>query len=346
MNKIKPVKSKKVTIKTVAQDAGVSVAAVSKVLRNAYGVSDNLRKTVQASIDRLGYRPSTAARGMRGKTFTIGLLVVNIDNPFLPEVIDAVNDVLADAEYQTMIGVGRARISMETAMIESMIDHHMDGLILIAPRMAEEILEQFARQIPIVVIGHHEADGSAFDTVNADDFTGAKMAVQSLIDAGHRRIDMLSLKIRENTGPNVFNVREEGYREAMTEAGLAEYINIYGGRDEQEYGTEDARRYLDENKGATAVFCWSDLHGVPLLNVAMERGIRVPDDLAIIGFDDSPVVRLPIVGLSSISQNAKQLGATAAQILLERMNGKKEASHILIEPRLITPQKLTSACLV
>ena len=114
---------------TVATDAGVSVAAVSKVLRNAYGVSPSLRERVQASIDKLGYRPNTAARGLRGRTFTVGVLVVELRNPFVPDIVDGANAALAQFGYKALIGVGRTRTALETALIELMIDHNMDGLI-------------------------------------------------------------------------------------------------------------------------------------------------------------------------------------------------------------------------
>ena len=268
MSDIKAPKPAKVTIKTVAKDAGVSVAAVSKVLRNAYGVSDNLRQAVQNSIDRLEYRPSTAARGMRGKTYTIGLLLVDIDNPFLPKVIAGVNDVLANANYQTMIGVGRAKITLETAMIDAMIDYRLDGLVLIAPRLSGELLEGYARQIPIVVVGHHEEVADNFDTVNSDDYVGAQKAVRSLIQAGHRKIDMLSLTDKPYTQWDVFRKREEAYKATMMEAGLEDHIRIYRGRAEFEHAEADVNRYLDQIQDSSAVFCWSDLHAVPLLNAA------------------------------------------------------------------------------
>ena len=147
----------RVTIRTVAADAGVSVAAVSKVMRNAYGVSDALRLKVEASIEKLGYRPSVAARGMRGRTFTLGVLLVGIDNPFLPGIYQGIESVTESAGYKIMVGVGAARARTEAQLIEQMIDNRMDGMILVASQIAGGTLEHYARQIPIVVVGHHEA---------------------------------------------------------------------------------------------------------------------------------------------------------------------------------------------
>ncbi len=128
-------KGKKVTIRHVAEDAGVSTAAVSKVLRNAYGVSDQLRAKVLKSIDKLGYRPSTAARGMRGKTYSVGLLVVELRNPFLPSVIESFKATMGMANYQVFIGVSEARATIESSLIDSMIDLKMDGVLLVAVKV-------------------------------------------------------------------------------------------------------------------------------------------------------------------------------------------------------------------
>ena len=154
----RPDPSARVTIRTVASDAGVSVAAVSKVLRNAYGVSEALRERVQASIDKLGYRPSTAARAMRGRTYTVGVLVIDLHNPFVPDIVDGANAALATSGYKALIGVGQSKVALESALIESMIDHNMDGLILIAPRLPREVIRRFATTKPIVIIGHHFSD--------------------------------------------------------------------------------------------------------------------------------------------------------------------------------------------
>lgn len=328
-------KAGRVTIRTVAQDAGVSVAAVSKVIRNAYGVSDTLRKNVTASIERLGYRPSTAARGMRGQTYTIGLLLVNVGNPFLPDVIEGVNGVLALSDYQAMIGVGHGELTIETALIESMIDYRMDGLILIAPRIAGSLLEKYARHIPMVVVGHHEPDVARFDTVNSDDRLGAIKVVRSFVAEGHTDIGMISLPEDAGTDLDVFRKREEGYREAMAEAGLGDRIRIFRCREGEAFVDADIAEFLDHPQRPAAVFCWSDLHAIPLLSAASERGLNVPEDLKVVGYDNSPSGRLPIIGLTSIDQHAASLGGLAAETLLERIGGRTTARHETVEPDLL-----------
>jgi LacI family transcriptional regulator len=213
-------KKDRVTIRTVAAHAGVSVAAVSKVMRNAYGVSDNLRARWLDLNRRRWAIGRRRPRVLRGRSFTIGLLLVDIRNPFLPEVIAGVNEVLTPSHYQAMIGVGEARTQLETSLIESMIDYKMDGLILVAPRLPSEVIERFAEQIPIVAVGYHDEASTAFDTVNADDQRGAEIAVEALIERGYNSIAMLSLDAREGHKVSVVRQREIGYRRAARQAGL------------------------------------------------------------------------------------------------------------------------------
>ena len=143
-------KNDRVTIRTVAEDAGVSAAAVSKVLRDAYGVSDALRARVQASMQKLGYRPHAAARGMRGQTYTLGVILPDIHNPFFTDIVSGVNAALERTQYQTLFGIGQSNIAMEQSLIEAMMDRQMDG-ILFGPRMGQVGIEAAAKRIPMAV---------------------------------------------------------------------------------------------------------------------------------------------------------------------------------------------------
>ncbi len=328
----------KVTIRTVAEDAGVSTAAVSKVLRNAYGVSETLRSKVMESIEKLGYRPSTAARGMRGKTYSIGLLLVEMENAFLPKVVRGAKEVFGAANYQVMIGVGEAKEVIEQSLIDSMLDMKMDGVLLVAPRLSGAVLARYAEQTPLVVVGHHEPGAESFDTVNSDDVAGAREAVRALIEAGHRDIHMTSLPKRlsatETSEFEVFAMRETGYLAAMQEAGLSDRARIWRLRVRDGRDGQPLTDLLEADDRPEAVFCWSDIHAVELVNLAWSQGIRVPQDLAIIGYDDTPEARMPIVGLSSVNQHGADLGRHAARMMLSRIDGRTTPEHMLLKPEL------------
>jgi LacI family transcriptional regulator len=325
----------RVTIRTVAADAGVSVAAVSKVMRNAYGVSDALRLRVEASIERLGYRPSVAARGMRGRTFTLGVLLVGIDNPFLPGIYQGIESVTDGAGYKIMVGISAARTRTEVTLIEQMIDNRMDGLILVASQIAGETLEHYARQIPIVVVGQHEPTAQGYDTINNDDQMGGRLAVEAFVARGHRDIAFLTQSDQSDHHADVAPQREIGYRAAMAAAGLARHIRVLGLPHHGLPRDSQIRQIVEAPDRPTAIVCWSDLDAIPLLDAARRLGLRVPEDLALIGCDNSPVAALSMVDLASIDQDGPRLGRLAAEALFTRINGRRTAEHIAITPQLI-----------
>lgn len=325
----------RVTIRTVAADAGVSVAAVSKVMRNAYGVSEALRLKVEASIEKLGYRPSVAARGMRGQTFTLGVLLVDIENPFLPAVYHGIEEVTETKGYKIMVGVGKAHERREAQLIEQMIDNRMDGLILVASQIPGPVMDRYARQIPTVVVGHHEPQAESFDTVNSDDRTGARMAVRALYDRGHRDIAMLAMEWDARHQADVSPQREQGYLATMAELGLSDRARMLRVPQSDQPREDRLRAYLTAPDRPRAIFCWSDLDAVPLRNMAWQLGLRVPQDLALIGYDNNPVAALPMIDLASVDQDGRRMGRVAAEALLTRIGGRRVAEHILIEPKLI-----------
>ncbi len=329
----------KVTIRDVAKDAGVSTAAVSKVLRDAYGVSDKLRDKVQVSIEKLGYRPSTAARGMRGRTYSIGLLLVEMRNPFLPGVVDGIKDVLTRSGYQLLIGVGEAEAAVESSLIDSMIDLKMDGVLLIAPRLSGSLLDKFAAQIPMAVIGHHAATAEDFDTINSNDETGAVQAVEALLATGRRDIQMISLP-GDDTGQEVCHLRERGYLAAMDRAGLSDNSRIWRIRERKDRPGDPIDVVLAQERLPEGLFCWSDIHAVELLNLALTQGISVPEQLAVVGYDNSPVSAMPLLNLSSVEQHGPRLGALAAEALLSRIGGRRVAEHMLVQPDLVRRKSL------
>jgi LacI family transcriptional regulator len=327
--------SGRVTIRTVAAHSGVSVAAVSKVLRNAYGVSETLRGKVEASIAALGYRPSVAARGMRGQTFTWGVLLVGIDNPFLPSIYDGIQGVATESGYKIMVGVGEARTRTEASLIEQMIDNRMDGLILVASQISGEMLASYARQIPIVVVGHHEPGATRFDTINNDDQLGARLVIQALVERGYRDIAFVTQSDREDHSADVAPQRELGYRAAMASAGLEDHIRVITLPESGSPREGHIHDMLTGSARPRSIFCWSDLDAIPIASAAYDLGIRVPQDLAIIGYDNSPVAALPQVGLSSVEQHGRELGRLAALSLLSRIGGRTEAEQIMVDPTLV-----------
>jgi LacI family transcriptional regulator len=325
----------RITIRHVAEHSGVSVAAVSKVLRNAYGVSEALRRKVEHSIEVLKYRPSTAARAMRGRTYTVGILVVELTNPFVPVLLEGIDAALEKANYKAMVGVGRAASKLETSMIESMIDTRMDGLVLIGPQISGSVVAHYAKQIPIVAIAHHEPHATLYDTVNSDDFAGAQMAVKALAARGYRDIAMLSYDHSDSPGSVVAVQREAGYKAAMAAMGFEDRTRIIRHPHPSEPRAEELAALLSSEDRPRAIFAWSDLDAIPLLAACHEAGVDVPGTLAVIGYDDCSLAGQPAVSLSSINQDPQSLGAQASHLLLSRIEGRKEAQHVVVTPTVV-----------
>jgi DNA-binding LacI/PurR family transcriptional regulator len=327
-------KSDRVTIKTVAGDAGVSVAAVSKVLRDAYGVSEALRGRVQASMQKLGYRPHTAARGMRGQTYTLGVILPDIHNPFFSDIVAGINTALERTQYQVLYGIVNSSATTEHAVIEAMIDRQTDGVILIGPRMSQALIDTTAHHIPMTIIAHH-ADVEGFDTVNNDDELGGTLAVQHLTRAGYRNIAMLSLDVPASESAQIMVHRERGYRRAMDEAGLRRFTKVVMAEQTPREVQAAARQLLSSRGRPEAIFCWTDFIALEVISVARDLGLSVPDDVGIVGYDNTSYCELSQNSLTSIDQSGQVLGLQAARILIERIKGRTAPEHFVVTPRLV-----------
>jgi len=328
-------KSGRVTIRTVAEDAGVSVAAVSKVLRDAYGVSAELRSKVQASMGKLSYRPHAAARGMRGQTYTLGVLFPDLRNPFFADILAGINSALERTQYQPLLGISQSATQIEVALIDAMLDRQMDGLILIGPRMLAVDVAAVAERAPTVMIGHHPSGVVNFDTVNNDDRLGAQLVVRHLVAAGYKNIAFLNQMLQDDELTLVTTQRAIGYRAAMADLGLGRYVNVVVAAQTPREIQTAARHLLQSRSPPEAIFCWTDFIALEVLSVVKELGLSVPSDVAVVGYDNTTYCDLAQNALTSIDQSGQVLGLQAARLLIERIKGRETAEHFVVTPRLV-----------
>ena len=325
----------RVTIRDVAEDAAVSVAAVSKVLRDAYGVSDAMRSKVRQSMAKLGYRPHAAARGMRGQTYTIGVLMADIKNPFFPQLIDGINDGLAGTQYLPLYGVGHGSATMETAIVHALVDRQIDGLIMIGQRLPTAEVEAVAREVPVVVIGHHAPEATSFDSANNDDGRGGALVVEYLLSQGYKRPAMITLRRADLGQADVSQRREVGFISAMRAAGFADSaIRIAAAADDLDYVTATVRTLLESPEPPDAIFGWADYYALEVLSAVRALGLRVPEDIGIIGYDNSPPCAYTQNDLTSVDQFGREIGRQAVRLLLERIKGRSTAEHFVVTPRV------------
>jgi DNA-binding LacI/PurR family transcriptional regulator len=329
----KPGQPKRVTIKTVAEDAGVSVAAVSKVLREAYGVSDALRAKVRASMEKLDYRPHAAARGMRGRTYTLGVVFPDIQNPFFSDVMTGISQALERSQYQALLGISQSSVAMQRSLVDAMIDRQMDGLILVGSAETPEELNRISREKPVVMVGHHSPVHVAYDTVNNNDQLGGALVVRHLVQAGYKRIAMLNLPNQPEY--SVLAERETGYRRAMIEADLGKKIEMIYARQTVRDTQNAARNALLRPDRPDAIFCWTDFIALEVISVARELGLTVGDDIAVVGYDNTVYCDFAQNSLTSVDQSGEQLGLQATRLLIERIKGRPEPERMVVQPRLV-----------
>jgi LacI family transcriptional regulator len=327
---------RRVTIVDVARHAQVSTTAVSKVLRNAYGASPGMRAKVQAAIAELGYRPHAGARAMRGQTYTIGVMLPDLRNPFFPDIIDGLTDHLRDTDYQVLVGPSHCNGEhAEAKVTEAMVDRGMDGLILIAPVAPRRHLERIARAVPTVVVGRH-GHSTAYDTVADDDTTGAKLVVDHLADLGHRHIAHVEHHETNPTRlaemPNA--IRAEGYRAAMRAHGLEP--DIVSTSYTREGGYLGAQQLLARSRRPTAIFAGADIVAIGVLEAMTEAGLSVPGDISVAGYDNTNFAALGPISLTSVDQAGHHIGATAAKLLLDRIADRaRPTAQVKLSPTLI-----------
>ncbi|MEU9590955.1 LacI family DNA-binding transcriptional regulator [Streptomyces sp. NPDC048219] len=325
------------TITDVARHAGVSTAAVSKVLRDAYGVSEAMRQKVTAAIAELGYRPHAAARGMRGRTYTIGVLLDNVRNAFFADILDGIRDELRQTKYTVLIGAAGFDPEEQAKTIRSMVDRQMDGLILIAPGTARAEVLATAASTPTAVIGHHDTDESYDSVVDADD-TGAGLVVDHLVALGHRDIALVSAP---GTKANQWKrtpeaVLRDGYTSAMERHGLAEHAQIQHAAYSDDGGFKAGMNLLTADRPPTAIVTGADVAALGIYRAAHELGLRIPEDLSLVGYNNTALAALAPVQLTSVDQAGHTMGSTAARMLIERVEGRRDrAIQTTMTPRLV-----------
>ncbi|WP_306322107.1 MULTISPECIES: LacI family DNA-binding transcriptional regulator [unclassified Streptomyces] len=338
-------RGKRVTITDVARHAGVSTTAVSKVLRNAYGVSTGMQQKVRAAIAELDYRPHAAARGMRGRTYTIGVLLDNIRNPFFADILDGVQDALSTSEYTVLIGAAGFGAEAQRKTVESMVDRQMDGLILIAPGTPRDEVLNVARATPTVVIGHHDTS-DVHDSVADADAAGAGLVVDHLVGLGHRHISLVASPgtrgSRWRHTPEIELVT--GYEQAMERHGLADLTRVCKGAYSDEGGHKAGMSLLSGSHRPTAVVTGADVAAMGVWRAAHELGLRVPDDVSIVGYNNTAVADLATVQLTSVDQAGHDMGSTAVRLLIERVEGRRDrAVQVSMTPRLVVRDSTSAA---
>lgn len=318
----------KPTMDDVARRAGVSRALVSLVMRDSEKVSTRSRAAVLEAAEVLGYRPNLSARHLASKrTRTFGMVINDLHNPYFAGVADGVK-AAADANgYRLLLNSAFLSDDDERTALETFIDFNVDGIILSGARVSKKVIEQTAASVPVAVASD-PVQSSKVDTVNNDDYAGATLVVEHLVELGHRAIVHL-----EGDGAGAKD-RRAGYIATMERFGLTP--NVVPGAFTEAGGVDGTRTALKQDTRFTAVFAGNDMSALGALDVLDAAGLRVPEDVSLVGYDNTFVGALRHIGLTTIDQGRDRIGRLAVEMLIERIEtGRTRARHVTTSPTLV-----------
>lgn len=327
------------TLADVAKRAGVALSTVSAVLNNRPDcfVSEETRQRILKAAEELGYRPNYLARSLaKGKTETIGLVIYEVANPYFARLADEVEKEVRQAGYQLLLCTNRDGINVDDrANLELLSNQRVDGILLWASRYPAEgytvpLPKKVKSRIPIVVIGYHTKDGTDYVAINRE--AGTYQATKHLISLGHKRIAYLA----PPWGMNPDHPKLVGVMKALRESGLADPILITSDDHTRFAGRLAVQSFRDLNPRPTAIVCYNDLVAIGAYRGLKDLGLRIPDDVALVGFDgieDGEYLDPP---LTTVSVPVETLSQLAVQFLLNRISGEvAEAQRKVVAPQLL-----------
>jgi LacI family transcriptional regulator len=332
---------KVVTIADVAKQAGVSQTTVSHALSGKRPVAPQTQARIAQVIKDLNFRPSALARSLRIQhTQTIALVIPDITNPFYPTMARGLQDILIQSGYYVFICNTENDLKQEITFLTEVSSRHVDGIVLASHYDRTSALREFLNdKIPIVSF-ESSINLPNVDVVNTDDYQGVKHAMEYLIKKGHRRIGMIGSSQHHPT----YAIRRASYSDALLAAGIPYDDTIVVQKDFTRVGGLEATQYLlnhvkdimPENR-PTALFCANDMVAIGAMDAIRTYGLSIPDDIAVVGYDDIEAAALIYPSLTTVLNPAYKIGQTIGQLLLERMRGTYQgpSRHITIPYQFI-----------
>jgi LacI family transcriptional regulator len=325
--------AQRITMADVAKEAGVSLMTVSRALNGKHGISEQTRVRIHAVVERLGYHPSGIARGLVTKrTGTLGLVVPDNSNPYFSEVGRGVEHAAYARGYNVFLCNTEEDHQRETIVLKSLTEKQVDGLVVCSPRLLDTELRRALSYFPACVLVNRVIDNHESSAIRTDDVNGARTAVNHLIERGHRTIGMLAGPEGSFTG----RLRQKGYLTALSEAGIASEAGwLRHSLPMVEASQKASIELLGQHPELTALFCFNDLVAVGAMQACAQLGRRVPNDVAIIGYDDIPLASLVTPALTTVHIPRYDIGRRAGEMLLAKIEGKP-AQDVTVLPVKLT----------
>lgn len=326
----------RVTIRDVAKQAGVSINTVSRVVNNHPDTNSFTKAKVEQVIQAMGYTPNHNARSLVSRqSRTVGLVVTDCTNPNTAQQIRAMQQVLTEAGYAAMIFDTQEDGKRQNTAMRVLDEHIVDGIILHPAEMSDEQVKQIAKRVPVVLI-NRTIDGFESDTVLNDNVDGAAMATAHLIANGHRRIAYLIA----NRAISTVRDRLAGYELALKAAAIEiDDRLVVRTAISAEAAMAATQQLLAQPNPPTAFFAYNDLMAVGVMAAVHEAGLRMPKDIALVGFDNivyAPYLQVP---LTTMAQQSQEMAKATAKLLLQRLAGDKAPpQHLRFKSKLIVRQ--------
>ncbi|MEU5758614.1 LacI family DNA-binding transcriptional regulator [Nocardia sp. NPDC047648] len=327
------------TMEDVAARAGVSRALVSLVMRDSPKVSEHRRRAVLDAAEDLGYQPHILARSLASRTSNIvGVLVSDLRNAFFADVVEGMDAAAQESGLELILNTGRRSAAREHTALESLLSFRPGGVILLSPILPAAAIRAAAQQAPLVLVSR-TSTVAGIDTVNDDGEAGATLAVDHLVSLGHRRIVHL-----DGGGAFTSAPRRKGYRAAMRRHGLEPMVVPSEHTDSA--GMAAVRKLLNlfsRDTFPTALVCGNDFNAVGAMSALEEAGLRVPEDVSVIGYDNTSLAALRHVALTTIDQPRIRMGSLAIEAIAERLrDGRTRPVRRRLEPTLVVRSTTTA----
>jgi LacI family transcriptional regulator len=325
-----------VTIEMVATEAGVSPSTVSRILNGTARVRDAKVRAVEAAIAKLQFMPNPVARSLaRGKSMSIGVVAQAIDSPFYGEALAGIEKGLLRAKYSPLFASGHWREGDERRCVDHLLSRRVEGIILLTSCLPDEELVSLSRSVPLVVTARH-VEAERIYCLDEDSTVGARLATEYLIGQGHRRIAFIS------GPPHHPDARQrlDGYRAALAAARLPFDGNLVAAGDYMESGGQAAvEALLDARVEFTAIFAANDQTAHGALLALYRRGLKVPHDVSLVGFDDLPSSAFTIPPLTTVHRSTDEIGEGAAEAIIDLI--ERRVPHARVSPPTLAIREST-----
>jgi len=322
-----------VTIYDVAREANVSMATVSRVVNGNPNVKPTTRKKVLEAIERLGYRPNAVARGLASKkTTTVGVIIPDISSIFYSELARGIEDIATMYKYNIILSNSDQNKDKELHLLNTMLGKQVDGIVFMGSHVTEEHVEEFKKSpVPIVLAASIE-NSNTIPSVTIDYVTAAKDAVTSLAQNGHKKIAYVSGPYEDQVGAK----KLEGYKQGLEMANIPfDEELVIEGDFSYDSGIEAYEKINELDEKPTAIFVGTDEMAVGVIHGVMDQGLTIPEDVEIIGFDNTRLATMVRPRLTTVVQPMYDIGAVAMRLLTKYMNKEEVEDHIVVLPHRI-----------